>query len=261
MIRKRCCFFAAAATKHIQNALHHLSTASSPPAPPVQKCPPPKKPTKVALQPKRPRPSTPLSALGKSRASRFADAAAQRSAQDPNQQKLEQVKKLKKKEKKKKRETPLFEDLTVVKPAHSDLPFAFRYSYTEVPKVKPIAFQAQYSPFGPGRLDRPWDGQEALPVDAASRRKKERGNQKKKVIDSFNPPSKKGIKPVTEPGPFLPGTGPIRAKTREEILGEPLTKEETDMLLKHSMKIKKQLNIGTSVSKILHIFLCKRCSL
>eukprot|EP00250_Pteridium_aquilinum_P016984 c23395_g2_i1 orf=148-1905(+) len=244
IIKKRCSFFAATATKHFENALHHFSTAFSPlPAPPAQKCPPLKKPTKVAAQPKRPRPSTPVSVLGKSRSSRFADAAAQRAAQDQDQLKLQQMKKLKK-EKKKKRETPLFEALTVSKPVHSDLPFAFRWSYTEVPKVQPIGFQEKYSPFGPGRLDRPWDGQEALPADTSSPIRKQRENRKRHVIDSFNPPSKKGIKPVTEPGPFLPGTGPKRAKTREEILGEPLTKEETEMLLRHSLKTKKQINIG-----------------
>jgi len=46
-------------------------------------------------------------------------------------------------------------------PAHSDLPFDFRYSYSETdPAWRPIGFHepARFSPFGPGRLDRPWDG-------------------------------------------------------------------------------------------------------
>lgn len=46
-------------------------------------------------------------------------------------------------------------------PAHSNLPFDFRYSYSETdPAWKPIGFRepTRFSPFGPGRLDRPWDG-------------------------------------------------------------------------------------------------------
>jgi hypothetical protein len=72
----------------------------------------------------------------------------------------------KKKEKRKKRGPPgpfEFPGLTAETPAHSDLPFAFRYSYTEVPKSEPIRFQEKFSPFGPNRLDRMWDGQQALP--------------------------------------------------------------------------------------------------
>lgn len=155
---------------------------------------------------------------------------------------MEHLKKLKK-VKKKARETPIIEDLTAKAGAHCDLPFAFRYSYTEIPKVQPVGFQEKFSPFGPGRLDRDWDGQEAPPVPSLPRRKK--SERKRHVIDSFNPPSsKKGIKPVVAPGPFLPGTGPRKAKTREEILGEPLTKEEIELLLQNSYKTKKQINLG-----------------
>ncbi|KAL3333588.1 hypothetical protein AABB24_033595 [Solanum stoloniferum] len=54
---------------------------------------------------------------------------------------------------------------------NSNLPFDFRYSYSETnPAVEPIGFREppRFSPFGPGRLDRKWTGTSALrlqPVD------------------------------------------------------------------------------------------------
>ncbi|MCO5567189.1 hypothetical protein L7F22_020877 [Adiantum nelumboides] len=244
VIRKRCSSFATASLRFTRNALQPFSTVSPATAPPDKKTSPPRKPPRVASHPKHLRPLTPLSKLGLSRSARHAEAAAQRAEGDPDQQKREQVKELRK-EKKKKKEAPLFEPLTISKPIHSDLPFAFRYSYTEVPKVQPIGFQEKYSPFGPGRLDRPWDGQEAPPVKVSGKVKRQ-VNRRQCIIDSFKPPNKKGIKPVVAPGPFLPGTGPKKAKTREEIIGEPLTKDETDMLVHESMRSKKQLNMGIS---------------
>lgn len=209
---------------------------------------------KVADRPKARPPSTPLSFLGKSRSTRNREAAAERgtiNADQPFQplsrrwRAAQQANKIPKKKKKRPPPGPVqFENLTAETPVHSDLPFAFRHSYTEIPKVAPVGFQEKFSPFGPGRLDRYWDGQAALPipsiVDSVQGRKKE-----KDEFDSFNPPPrKKGIKPVTPPGPFLPGKGPKRAKTREEILGEPLTKEEITELVEHCIRSKKQINLG-----------------
>lgn len=56
-------------------------------------------------------------------------------------------------------------------PVKSDLPFDFRYSYSEnIPGIEPIGFREppRFSPFGPGRLDRNWTGTSAPvqgPVD------------------------------------------------------------------------------------------------
>ncbi|CAL5189227.1 unnamed protein product [Lathyrus oleraceus] len=56
-------------------------------------------------------------------------------------------------------------------PLKSDLPFHFRYSYSETdPSIKPISFREspKFSPFGPSRLDRKWTGTSAPvnhPVD------------------------------------------------------------------------------------------------
>lgn len=116
-------------------------------------------------------------------------------------------------------------------------PFEFKYSYTETPKVKPIKMrEPPFVPFGPTTMPRPWTGRAPLPPS----------KKKLKEFDSFvlPPPHKKGVKPVQKPGPFLPGTSPRYVHSREEILGEPLTREETDELIRGSMKSTRQLNIG-----------------
>ncbi|ERN15076.1 hypothetical protein AMTRI_Chr05g57720 [Amborella trichopoda] len=116
-------------------------------------------------------------------------------------------------------------------------PFEFQYSYTETPKVKPLALrEPPFMPFGPSTMPRPWTGRAPLPPS------------KKKLpeFDSFKlpPPHKKGVKPVQAPGPYLPGTGPRYVKSREEILGEPLTTEEVNSLIRTCLKSKRQLNMG-----------------
>ncbi|CAO2205998.1 unnamed protein product [Urochloa humidicola] len=96
-------------------------------------------------------------------------------------------------------------------PAHSDLPFDFWYSYSETdPAWRPIGFRepTRFSPFGPGRLDRPWDG-----VTAAL------GGG---------------------------GDGEGDEKRREEVLGEPLSEEEVAELVeryRHS-DCSRQINLG-----------------
>lgn len=53
------------------------------------------------------------------------------------------------------------------------------------------------------------------------------------------------MKPVQSPGPFLAGMEPrYQAASREEVLGEPLTKQEVAELVNGSLKTKRQLNIG-----------------
>ncbi|CAN1170020.1 CRS2-associated factor 1, chloroplastic [Linum perenne] len=116
-------------------------------------------------------------------------------------------------------------------------PFEFKYSYTESSKVKPLKLrEPPFSPFGPMTTARPWTGRAPLPPS----------KKKLKEFDSFQPPppNKKGVKPVQPPGPFLPGTGPRYVNTREEILGEPLTKEEIKSLVEGCVKSRRQMNIG-----------------
>ncbi|KAK1312133.1 hypothetical protein QJS10_CPA07g00829 [Acorus calamus] len=119
-----------------------------------------------------------------------------------------------------------------------DAPFEFQYSYTETPKVRPLALrEPPFLPFGPDTMPRPWTGRRPLP-----------GSKKKLAeFDSFKlpPPFKKGVKPVQAPGPYLEGSGgPRHAVSREEVLGEPLTEEEVKELIKGCLKTTRQLNMG-----------------
>ncbi|KAH6804874.1 RNA-binding CRS1 / YhbY domain-containing protein [Perilla frutescens var. frutescens] len=118
-----------------------------------------------------------------------------------------------------------------------EAPFLYQYSYTETPKVKPLKLREPLvSPFGPQTMAKPWLGRKPQPPS------------KKKLpqFDSFRlpPPHKKGVKPVQAPGPFLPGSGPKYVRSREEVLGEPLTKEEIEQLINGSRKSERQLNMG-----------------
>ncbi|KAL6621309.1 hypothetical protein ACP70R_033741 [Stipagrostis hirtigluma subsp. patula] len=117
-------------------------------------------------------------------------------------------------------------------------PFEFQYSYTEAPRARPVALrEAPFLPFGPEATPRPWTGRKPLP----------KSRKELPEFDSFvlPPPGKKGVKPVQSPGPFLAGMEPrYQAASREEVLGEPLTKEEVADLVKGSLKTKRQLNIG-----------------
>ncbi|KAK9133442.1 hypothetical protein Scep_012970 [Stephania cephalantha] len=96
-------------------------------------------------------------------------------------------------------------------PLKSDLPFDFRYSYSETnPNVKPIGFREppRYSPFGPGRIDRHWNGVSAPPAEAVD---------SERVLEE-----------------------------RESVLGEPLTEEEIEILVetyRHS-HCNRQINLG-----------------
>ncbi|XP_068638817.1 CRS2-associated factor 2, mitochondrial [Aristolochia californica] len=96
-------------------------------------------------------------------------------------------------------------------PFHSDLPFDFRYSYSETnPSIEPIGFREppRFSPFGPGRLDRKWNG-------------------------------------VSAPLTGCPDQVSV-LEERESVLGEPLTEEEIEELVeryRHS-DCARQINIG-----------------
>ncbi|GAV68647.1 CRS1_YhbY domain-containing protein [Cephalotus follicularis] len=96
-------------------------------------------------------------------------------------------------------------------PLKSDLPFDFRYSYSESnPSLEPIGYREpkRFSPFGPGRLDRIWTGT-AAPV--------------KLEVD----------------------TGRIEEE-RRLVIGDPLTEEEVVELVeryRHS-DCARQINLG-----------------
>ncbi|CAN0893059.1 CRS2-associated factor 2, chloroplastic [Linum grandiflorum] len=118
-----------------------------------------------------------------------------------------------------------------------DAPFEFQFSYSETPRVKPLAIrEPAFLPFAPPTMPRPWTGKAPLKP------------KKKKIplFDSFNPPppEKKGVKLVEMPGPYKLGKYPVESMTREEILGEPLTRHEIRLLVKPMLSDNRQVNLG-----------------
>ncbi|XP_059651493.1 CRS2-associated factor 1, mitochondrial [Cornus florida] len=108
------------------------------------------------------------------------------------------------------------------KPLRSDLPFDFRFSYTETnPAVRPIGLrEPKYSPFGPDRVNRPWTGVCAPAVNPQVRSVEE-GKEDPKLEDK-------------------------RKLMRERILGEPLTNAERKALVEMCQRhrTKRQVNLG-----------------
>ncbi|KAG9459925.1 hypothetical protein H6P81_004433 [Aristolochia fimbriata] len=118
-----------------------------------------------------------------------------------------------------------------------EAPFEFQFSYSETPKVKPIAIrEPAFLPFAPPSLPRPWTGKAPL----------KKSKKKIPLFDSFNPPppGMKGMKRVEMPGPIPLGKFPKEGKTREEILGEPLTRKEIRELVKPHLSSNRQVNLG-----------------
>ncbi|KAK7340155.1 hypothetical protein VNO77_20849 [Canavalia gladiata] len=112
-------------------------------------------------------------------------------------------------------------DRTGRRPVRSDLPFDFRFSYTESSsKVRPIGLrEPKYSPFGPGRVDRNWTGVCAPAVDP-----------KVEDLEGGEDPKLEGK----------------RKEKREMIQGKPLTGAERKALVLQCerSKTKRQINIG-----------------
>lgn len=104
-------------------------------------------------------------------------------------------------------------------PISSDLPFDFRFSYTESnPKVRPIGLrEPKYSPFGPERLDRVWTGVCAPAVDPKAGSAGIDGDLEEK-----------------------------RRVMRDRVQGEPLTNAERKALVERCQrhKTKMQINLG-----------------
>ncbi|KAL3649505.1 hypothetical protein CASFOL_005908 [Castilleja foliolosa] len=104
-------------------------------------------------------------------------------------------------------------------PIKPDLPFDFRFSYTESsPKSRPIGLRGpKYSPFGPGRVDREWTGVCAPAVDPRARSAEVDCELEEK-----------------------------RRLMREKVQGEPLTNAERKALFERCQrhKTKRQINLG-----------------
>ncbi|XP_043708860.1 CRS2-associated factor 2, chloroplastic [Telopea speciosissima] len=117
-------------------------------------------------------------------------------------------------------------------------PFEFQFSYSETPKDKPLAIrEPAFLPFATPTMPRPWTGKAPL---------KRSKTKKIRLFDSFNPlpPGTKEVKHVEMPGPFPLKKLPKEGKTRKEIVGEPLTRAEVQMLVKPHLSHNRQVNLG-----------------
>lgn len=124
-------------------------------------------------------------------------------------------------------------------------PFEFQYSYSETPKVKPLAIrEPAFLPFAPPSMPRPWTGK--APLKSAKEKKMKR---KIPLFGTSNPPQPgtNGVKQLEMPGSFPFGKYPQERKTREEILGEPLKKWEIRILLKPLVSDNRQVNLGKAL--------------
>uniref|UniRef100_A0A7N0T2K3 CRM domain-containing protein n=1 Tax=Kalanchoe fedtschenkoi TaxID=63787 RepID=A0A7N0T2K3_KALFE len=105
----------------------------------------------------------------------------------------------------------------------SNLPFDFRYSYTESSeRSRPIGLrEPKYSPFGPGRIDRPWTGVCAPALDPT-------------------------VRSVEEEEVVVEDLEEKRRKMREDVQGETLTDAEMKILVEKNQRnrCKKQVNLG-----------------
>ncbi|XP_047341796.1 CRS2-associated factor 2, chloroplastic [Impatiens glandulifera] len=118
-------------------------------------------------------------------------------------------------------------------------PFEFQFSYSETPKVKPLAIrEPAFLPFALPEMPRPWTGKAPL-----------KSSKKKKKIPLFGSPQndiqtevEEGVRHFEMPRPFQ--LGKIENKPREKFLGKPLTKEEIRELLKPHISSNRQVNLG-----------------
>ena len=108
-----------------------------------------------------------------------------------------------------------------------DLPFEIQYSYSETPTNIPIlGLRENLSPFGPTTMQRPWTG--LPPV-----------RRRRHLDNAVNPVLRKFILNCYPEGPARKS-----AKSREEILGTPLTKEEITLLVNKCHQENRQVNLG-----------------
>lgn len=129
-------------------------------------------------------------------------------------------------------------------------PFEFQFSYSETPKAAPLAVrEPAFLPFAPETMNRPWTGKAPL----LSKKEKER----KKKIRLFEPvplgEEDKGESECTEKGFRLVARKKIAdlakcsagdGRSREEILGQPLTRREARELVRPWLSKNRQVNLG-----------------
>ncbi|MCO5610262.1 hypothetical protein L7F22_064498 [Adiantum nelumboides] len=110
-------------------------------------------------------------------------------------------------------------------------PFEIQYSYSEIPKSPVLGFRDHYSPFCPKSMGRPWTGH------PLSKPRKLLGANRSSY------PRVERLK-LFEFSLDRDGLSSSRVKSREEVLGPPLTDNEVMHLVKSCHVEKRQVNLG-----------------
>ncbi|KAI3713850.1 hypothetical protein L1987_72436 [Smallanthus sonchifolius] len=110
-------------------------------------------------------------------------------------------------------------------------PFEFQYSYSEIPRAKPIAIrEPAFLPFAPPTMPRPWTGKPPL----------KKSTRKIKLFETLNPDN--NTKQLEMLKPYELGNFEVRP--REEVLGKPLSRAERQELVKRHVSSNRQVNLG-----------------
>lgn len=112
-------------------------------------------------------------------------------------------------------------------------PFEFQFSYSETPKVKPLAIrEPAFLPFAPPTMPRPWTGK-------APRKKAKRNIKLFEPVRRDEDDEKKEYEMLR-----AYQLGKFETRPRDEVLGRPLSKGEIRELLKPRLKGNRQVNLG-----------------
>lgn len=117
-------------------------------------------------------------------------------------------------------------------------PFEFQFSYSEVPKAKPLAMrEPAFLPFAPPTMPRPWTGKAPMKkskrkiklfeplVTPENRRKEEEEMKHFEMLKAYE-------------------LGKYTIRSRKEVLGKPLTRQEIRELLQPCISSNRQVNLG-----------------
>ncbi|KAK1664601.1 hypothetical protein QYE76_052760 [Lolium multiflorum] len=126
-------------------------------------------------------------------------------------------------------------------------PFDFQFSYSETPRAAPLAIrEPPFLPFAPPTMPRPWTGK--APLLTKEEKARRRG------VRLHTPLGQEPPRKVSAHGIMMEVRGrrqrdfarvsPGDGRSREEVLGEPLTPAEVRDLIKPHMSHNRQLNIG-----------------
>uniref|UniRef100_K3XHR9 CRM domain-containing protein n=1 Tax=Setaria italica TaxID=4555 RepID=K3XHR9_SETIT len=126
-------------------------------------------------------------------------------------------------------------------------PFDFQFSYSEAPRAPPLAIrEPAFLPFAPPTMPRPWTGK--APLLTKEEKARRRG------VRLHTPLGQEPAQTVSPHGIMMEVRGrrqmdlarvsPGDGRTRDEVLGEPLTPAEVRALVKPHISHNRQLNIG-----------------